>query len=232
MRTVLREVRSFGTHAVPFRLREIKGARRITVHVTHEGVVATKPKWVSLREVDRVLRECGEWIEKELRRRSLIVAATLQDRVLYLGVERPIRTASSLPVRYSEGEFWSPGDTPKERLKHVLEWMQRRARKELRDCAARWAPQLDVAPKRIGVRDQVSRWGACSDKASLSFNWRLIMAPPEVLEYIVVHELAHIREHNHSRRFWSLVERFCPGYERHEKWLDENNDRIMAAGLG
>ena len=80
---------------------------------------------------------------------------------------------------------------------------------------------------RITVRDQRTRWGSCSAKGNLNFNWRLILAPGEVLDYVVVHELAHRREMNHSKRFWSLVEMVLPDYERRRRWLKENGEALM-----
>lgn len=230
VRTVLAESRVFGGKRAPFKLREVKGARRIIVRVTHEGVVVTKPRYVSRRQVDSFLDDCDLWLRGELDKWGQRVKESLSDRVLYHGRDHAIRRASSGPVRLSEGVFWAPGDTPQERLACVMEWMQRRARANIRAAAAEWAPVLNVRPKRVAIRDQVSRWGSCSVDGSLSFNWRLIMAPPRVLEYIVIHELAHIRQHNHSKRFWSLVAEHCPDFEKHERWLDDHNDRIMLTG--
>jgi predicted metal-dependent hydrolase len=230
MRTILAESRVFGGKKAPFKLREVKGARRIILRVTHEGVVVTKPYWVSRRQVEAFLDEQHVWIRNEVEKWGQKLKETLCDRVLYHGREHTIRRASGGPVRLADGVFWAPGDSPEERLAHVMEWMQRRARAAIRSAASEWAPVLGVRPKRVAIRDQVSRWGSCSSEASLSFNWRLVMAPPRVLEYIVIHELAHIRHHDHSRRFWSFVAKFCPDYAKHEQWLDDHNDRIMLTG--
>ena len=230
MRTLLRENRTFGALTAPFKLREVRGARRVIVHVNHEGVVVTKPRWTSRASVEEFLRDCNGWILHELTKREEKLAATLCDRVLFYGVEHEIRRASVSPVRFSEGVFWAPGESPQARLKYVHDWMRLRAKQALRAAVLKWSPELGVTHKRITVRDQVSRWGSCSEDGALSFNWRLVMAPPEVLEYIVVHELAHIREFDHSRKFWKVVSTHCPDYVRHEKWLDDHNDRIMMAG--
>ncbi len=232
MRTVLTENREFGGKNAPFKLREVKGARSITVRITHEGVVVTKPRWVGRKQVETFLKENNGWLEIQVAKWEEKVAETLSDQVLYLGQVYGIRKATSGPVRLAGSEFWATGATPQERLKNVMDWMQRRSRQTIRLTVATWAPKIKVAPKRVSIRDQVSRWGSCSVDGSLSFNWRLVMAPPEVLEYIVIHELAHIREHNHSKRFWSLVGRFCGDYEEYEKWLDDHNDRIMLTGRG
>jgi predicted metal-dependent hydrolase len=90
------------------------------------------------------------------------------------------------------------------------------------------APQLGVAPARIQIRDQRSRWGSCSTRGTLSFNWRLVLAPLEVLDYVVVHELCHLREPNHSRRFWGLVETRRPDWRLHRDWLHEHGPELLA----
>ena len=90
------------------------------------------------------------------------------------------------------------------------------------------APKLGVEPKRIQIRDQRSRWGSCSTAGTLSFNWRLVLAPLEVLDYVVVHELCHLREANHSRRFWRLVEERRPHFRLHRAWLHEHGPELLA----
>ena len=80
--------------------------------------------------------------------------------------------------------------------------------------------------KRITIRGQRTRWGSCSGRGTLSFNWRLMMAPPKVLDYVVVHELAHRKEMNHSARFWAEVERILPDYKRRRKWLKDYGTQV------
>jgi predicted metal-dependent hydrolase len=90
------------------------------------------------------------------------------------------------------------------------------------------APRIGVKPARIQIRDQRSRWGSCSTRGTLSFNWRLVLAPLDVLDYVVVHELCHLREPNHSRRFWRLVERHRPDWRQHRDWLHEYGPELLA----
>jgi predicted metal-dependent hydrolase len=105
-------------------------------------------------------------------------------------------------------------------LRDALErWYRRRARAEV-------APRLDAASARAGtaytrltIRGQRTRWASCSDSGAMSFNWRLLLAPEEILDYVVEHEVAHLEVMGHSRRFWALVERRCPDYRGHERWL-------------
>lgn len=96
------------------------------------------------------------------------------------------------------------------------------ARRKLEERLAYWSPRLGVGYGRVSVRDQRTLWGSCSPQGDLSFNWRLVFAPEAVLDYVVIHELAHRREMNHSKRFWAIVAAFSPGYREHRKWLHEN----------
>jgi predicted metal-dependent hydrolase len=90
------------------------------------------------------------------------------------------------------------------------------------------APLIGVRPTRLQIRDQRSRWGSCSSSGTLSFNWRLVLAPFEVLDYVVVHELCHLREPNHSARFWALVEEHRPGWRSQRDWLHEHGPELLA----
>jgi predicted metal-dependent hydrolase len=90
------------------------------------------------------------------------------------------------------------------------------------------AEELGVRWARIEIRDQRTRWGSCSTRGHLAFNWRLVLAPFEVLDYVVVHELCHLREHNHSRRFWKLVESRRPDWRTHRDWLHEHGPELLA----
>ena len=93
------------------------------------------------------------------------------------------------------------------------------------------AATLGVRVRRISIRDQSSRWGSCTSAGSLSFSWRLILAPPFVLDYLAAHEVAHLVEMNHSPRFWRVVGRICPSMERAKKWLDASGNDLHRYGI-
>lgn len=105
---------------------------------------------------------------------------------------------------------------------------RRAARELVAMIADEEAAALGVRVERITIRDQRTRWGSCSTTGALSFNWRLAIAPFEVLDYVVVHELCHLREHNHSARFWKLVEARRPDYRAQRAWLDEHGPELLA----
>ncbi len=113
--------------------------------------------------------------------------------------------------------------------RHVSELEGRRAARELVSMLVEdEAAALDVEVGRIQIRDQRTRWGSCSANGNLSFNWRLVLAPFEVLDYVVVHELCHLREANHSRRFWRLVEARRPDWRDQKVWLDQHGPELLA----
>ena len=115
-----------------------------------------------------------------------------------------------------------------ERLRLTEEQGRREAAARVALIAQSEAAALGVGYTRITVRDQRSRWGSCSSKGVLSFNWRLVLAPHDVLDYVVVHEVCHLVEHNHSDAFWRLVERRRPGYREPKRWLDDHGWEILA----
>ena len=100
------------------------------------------------------------------------------------------------------------------------------ALERIRERLNEYAPRMGVIPGRVAIREQKSRWGSCSRKGNLNFNWKLVMAPPAVLDYVVIHELCHLIEFNHSPRFWSLVEGQMPEYEVWKKWLKEHAEDL------
>ena len=101
------------------------------------------------------------------------------------------------------------------------------AREIISARAAHWAAALGVKYNRIAIKSQRTLWGSCSRRGNLNFNWRLAAAPPEALDYVVIHELCHLRELNHSRKFWAHVAAACPDYKQHRRWLRLNTAAVM-----
>jgi predicted metal-dependent hydrolase len=115
--------------------------------------------------------------------------------------------------------------------RRVRDYLKREAKRELEAASRRYAAQLDVKVKRVSVRDQASRWGSCSTTGVLSYSWRLILAPPFVLDYLAAHEVAHLIEMNHSRAFWRIVGRICPHAGRAKAWLDAHGADLHRYGV-
>lgn len=105
-------------------------------------------------------------------------------------------------------------------------WLRRKARRAFAAALERRTRDMGLSHGRVYIMGQRTRWGSCSSRRNLSFNWRLVMAPPAVLDYLVVHELAHLAEASHSTRFWLIVRSHCPDFQQHRNWLRDNADRL------
>lgn len=115
------------------------------------------------------------------------------------------------------------------RLNLVLEqWYRMQAAKLIKERADKLSARLGLTYNRLIIRGQKTRWGSCSHKGNLSFNWKLIMAPEPVIDYIIIHELAHLKEMNHTKRFWELVVEHCPRWREHKKWLNDHETELTA----
>ena len=114
---------------------------------------------------------------------------------------------------------WLDGVVSARSEQDVANWLWRESRSRLEASVSRWSPIMGVAPTRLSFRKQKTVWGSCSTSGTVSFNLRLVMAPPTALDYVVIHELAHIHHPNHSRAFWCCVAEFDPDFKSSEKWL-------------
>lgn len=174
--------------------------KTMAIQVGIDGTVTVRvPKRCSQKQIGNFVQEHREWIVRK------------QEELKERAREKEKRR-ESMPE-------WNPEDYQRYQIT---------AGQVLRERAEHFARQMEVSFERISIRDQKTRWGSCSARGNLNFNWRLILAPSEVLDYVVVHELAHRKEMNHSERFWKLVESVLPDYQERRKWLKENGDLLMS----
>ncbi|AQS60631.1 M48 family metallopeptidase [Desulforamulus ferrireducens] len=108
----------------------------------------------------------------------------------------------------------------------LVGWLRCQARRVINQRLQQYSKLLNVQYNQVFIKDQKTRWGSCSSGGNLNFNYRLVMAPLTVIDYLVVHELAHLREMNHSKQYWQLVESVCPDYRLHRQWLKEHGDEL------
>jgi predicted metal-dependent hydrolase len=221
------------------RLRRHRQARRYTLRIdaTAREVVLTMPPRGSVKEAKEFAQKHGAWIAARLKR--LPEAAPFAH-----GMAVPLRGVAHRIVhrRSARGTVWTETNEHGEALlcvagealhvnRRVGDFLKREAKRDLDAASRRHAGKLGVAIRRISVRDQSSRWGSCSNTGVLSFSWRLILAPPYVLDYLAAHEVAHLIELNHSPRFWRLVGRLYPEVERAKVWLDVHGTDLHRYGL-
>lgn len=218
--------------AIPFEVRRSSRARRVRLVVGPQPrVEIVAPHGEPLGRIKDLLAPYRLWIFRQLE--AIAIAATRPERSLdmlpYLGgelqviVERGNRRLvqledRTLRVRILRGERPEP---------IIISWYREQARALVRDRADHWSAVMGVHYGRISIRDQRGRWGSCSSLGNLNFNWRLVLAPAEVLDYVVIHEVAHLREPNHGPHFWSLVEEWCPEFRRQRAWLQQHGPRLV-----
>ena len=225
--------------AVPYTIRRSDRARRARIQVTADGVEVVVPKRLPLSEVEPFVEAKQPWIERTLRRMRDAEAARPRPRLVDGGAVPYLGRVLVLDVRVeperTRGHVSLSGGTLEVRLgvggedavRALLErWYRARARDEV-------ACRLDAAVRRAGttysalqIRGQRTRWASCSSNGGMSFNWRLLLAPPEILDYVVEHEVVHLEVHDHSERFWALLRSRWPRYREHEQWLRRNGHTL------
>lgn len=227
-----------GTHNLPVRVVENPRATRLTLRIVPGGQALrlTTPPHVSDAQIDAFLERNRNWVETRIARLPETVSLKEGAIINFLGVGHEIifvdkirgvveaTTANGKPVLKIPGEGASRG-------RKLLTFMKKQARANLDKAVNQHAATVGVRPRAIRITDTASRWGSCSTTRTLSFSWRIIMAPPEVLDYLAAHEVAHLQEMNHGTAFWDLVRKLCPEMERHKAWLRKNGAALHAVSL-
>ena len=204
-----------------------------------EGAIRVyAPKGMRLRDIDQMVREragqlleMGRSVDRRLDEDRRSHPVTEGSTILIEGVPHTIklnRGAKAVGIaadRELRLVLPEPENDPAVRgvIRAVL---SARALERIRERVDHYAPLIGVRPGRITIREQKTRWGSCSSRGNLNFNWKLIMAPPQVLDYVVIHELCHLHEFNHSPRFWALVQHQMPDYIAWKKWLDNHKEDL------
>ena len=225
--------------AYQVRLRRHAKARRYTLRINSgtRDVVLTMPPRGSLKQANEFAQKHGAWIAARLQRLPQAAPFSHGTVLPLLGVDHRI-----VHRRAARGTVWIETGEGDERLlcvagaephipRRLRDFLKREAKSDLELASRRAAQALGVAIRRVSIRDQSSRWGSCSTTGVLSYSWRLILAPPFVLDYLAAHEVAHLIEMNHSRAFWRLVERICPHTSRARSWLNTHGTGLHRYGM-
>lgn len=215
-------------------VRRSDRAKRVRVRVDpRDGAVeVVLPRRAPLREAERAVVELGGWIARrraEVARSQARVAARA-GTVPYLGRDLVLvaEEGRTRAVRWGDELHVPNAEIGSAVMREALEkWYRKQARVEI-------TPRLDAASAAVGkaytklsIRDQRTRWGSCSSTGAIAFNWRLLLAPEAVLEYVVRHEAAHLAVMDHSPRFWALMARLMPGYEAPRRWLRDHGGTLV-----
>jgi predicted metal-dependent hydrolase len=187
------------------------------------------PKRMSKRRINDIVEEKANWIRRAIEQEA--AAPKFQPKAyrpgeefLHLGksyVLAPSTEAIDWPILQDDRLLVSGSDSPQIKAQ-IAAWYLHEATQFLTTCTAKYESLMGVRANSIKTKYYKSRWGACSPTGDLTYNWRIIMAPAQTVDYVVVHELAHLLHHNHSPRFWGCVAKTMPDYKDHNKWLKEN----------
>ncbi len=220
---------SLSDRVVPLKFVRHDRARRYVLRLSPEGVVrVTVPRRASLQGARQFAESQREWIERQLARRAALPA--LDPRwsggtvIWYRGekVGLLVELAGDLArIRFADQVLNAPAVSPDVR-QAVESHLHRLAVVSLPPRVFELAASAELRVRRVHVRNQRTRWGSCSQNGTISLNWRLIQTPDEVRDYVVWHELMHLREMNHSPRFWRAVAGVCPGFEAGRSWLRQH----------
>lgn len=225
-----------------YSVRPSRTAKRCRIRISAAGgVEVVVPRDAPIEQAGRFLSAHLGWVRDQVAftqrlgtaRRETLPTIPNETTLLLRGRETPVQweehtSSASGRVVFLSGVLQArvPVGSATDRAAVLERWLRKQARRDILACVMERSRSLNVTPGRIYVLGQRTKWGGCSRRRNLSFNWRLVQAPPAVLDYIVVHELAHLIEPYHSLRFWLIVRSHCPDFEQHRAWLKDNEWRL------
>lgn len=212
------------TRGIPFVHKRSARSRSIRIHVDSNGiVVVTTPQRFATANIPKYVEEAREWIESRLLESKLKPKLMTDTQVYYFGVPHALKVTNRMDGSAVAGEneiFLSPLSPTASGAKSLLEkWLKSRCAEYCLSRIAQLAGLMNVTYNGVRFKQQKTCWGSCSSDKNLNFNWRLIHAPKEVIDYVIIHELAHTVHLNHSRSFWDLVAKYDPDHPLHRGWL-------------
>ena len=225
---------------VPVSYRRNGRAKRIILRMDRksDGVILTVPPGVSFKKALDFAVKQSAWIKKHLQKR--IDKVTFADGAL-VPLRGELHRIEHRPDK--RGTVWveTPNDPDQMPMicvagdaahlpRRARDWLKKQAREDLSSACSRYSGAMGLTHKRISIRDTSSRWGSCSSSGNLSFSWRLILAPVDVLDYVAAHEMAHLKEMNHGPDFWALVEAHCTHTKSAKAWLKKNGPDLHRYG--
>lgn len=223
---------------VPLSISRNARAKRLTLRVLPgaRGLKVTTPPGILQNEIDTFLNRNHDWIQSKL--------GLIPDKPMVReGIKIPVRGVNHLIVRFKgRGITHAAEDEDGTAIlavygddrfvsRRVVDFLKKEAKSEIEALVSHHASSVGRAAKSITFRDTTSRWGSCTSDGKLSFSWRIMMAPPKVINYLVAHEVAHLKEMNHSPRFWRLCKDLCPETDKCKDWLKRNGNKLQAIGF-
>lgn len=207
--------------------------RSIALIVERDGSLTVRaPRRVTLRDIEQFIREKTDWILRSREKLKTIAPIRKKEFLdgetfLFLGADYELRLVPpQRPALKFDGGFTLSISARERGERMFTQWYKTQALTIFTERVNRYAALHGFEPKQVKVNSAKTRWGSCTSTGTINFTWRLVMAPLEVIDYVVLHELAHLKVKNHSPRFWKLVEKICPDFKRRRKWLKDNGEKL------
>jgi predicted metal-dependent hydrolase len=225
---------------VTYTLKRSYRARCVRLEIHQEtGLTVFVPRTYKINDLPSLLNDRSRWIIKKL---AQVMPTDMNsddgeyNSIQYLGGELALikknRPYTALTMDMDGKRIVVCFDCSKTTISEVLNWWLRRKAQDLLDKKVEaCAKELGVKYNKVKINRARTRWGSCSPRGNLNFNIRLIMAPEPVIDYVVVHELCHLKEMNHSRRFWNIVERYCPDWRTRREWLETHEAELKTVNI-
>ena len=221
-----------------FQIDVIKTDRKKSVSIQLEGelVKVRVPRSLSDERINSLIKRRIPWIKtklKEYSQRPSVMPKKYVDGEIfpYLGKDYclKVEVGDDLSIKMKNGYFLitipKTGKDANKQVKHLLMgWYQSHAEKYLKEKTDRLSELVGASPTSVSIKNYKSRWGSCSSNGVIDYNWRIILAPHYIVDYVVVHELCHLLEHNHSPHYWRIVEKITPNWKNYRDWLRHNSD--------
>jgi len=204
--------------------------KTLTLQISSDATLTIRaPLFVSMRHIEKLITEKIHWIQKKQKeaQEKYVKISKKEYRddetFLYLGKEYPLKIVNkqNTSLVFQEGFFLKRNAVEKGK-KVFTHWYKEKAREKITERVSLYAHKERFRFKSIRISSAHTRWGSCGSHGNLNFNWRLLMAPLSVIDYVVVHELAHLVHKNHSKKFWDYVEILMPGYIKEKQWLKDH----------
>lgn len=226
-RIVRRELLKIDGRAVELNVKLNTRARRliVKVHPATGEVMVIAPSKRALDRAVEFARGESDWIARQLAQVPSRVVLAPGAHIPLRGADHQIQKGDYGPVSVEPGIIRVSGRA-EHMPRRILDFLKKQAKRELEQKSFEYGARIGIKPKRITVRDTASRWGSCSSTRSLSFSWRLVLAPTFVLDYVVAHEVAHMKEMNHGADFWAIVEALIGDVEPAQAWLRQHGSAL------
>jgi predicted metal-dependent hydrolase len=226
----------YGNKTIPYNLNRSPRRKTLSISVDQHGVSVISPSEIEQEKVESALHNKAPWIIKQLADFEEMNIAAIKrsfqsgEKLLYLGRNyrlKVIKTDCPEPsFRFYQGRFTAeiPINTSVEQHRDIIyplyvEWIKKKAYGFALERIKRFSLKLQKEPKKLIVKDQDQRWGSCTPKGSILLNWRIFLAPVSMIDYVLAHELTHLKHMNHGKEFWDTLAMLLPDYENRKEWL-------------